>query len=106
MQKSSRPTSARPVIAVAMILSSNGSMMAESSPQAMSIARKVRLIRRRLGSPNEMLDSPQVVLSSGDGTHSISRSVAETVSVEADPAPPSRPPLPEQLVLSSDRYGR
>ena len=32
-------------------------------------------------------------------------SVAETVSVRADPAPPSRPPLPEQLVLSSDRYG-
>jgi DtxR family transcriptional regulator, Mn-dependent transcriptional regulator len=51
-------------------------------------------------------DEEQVVLSSGDGTHSISRSVAETVSVEADPAPPSRPPLPEQLVLSSDRYGR
>jgi hypothetical protein len=26
--------------------------------------------------------------------------------VRADPAPPSRPPLPEQLVISSDRYGR
>ena len=34
------------------------------------------------------------------------RSVAETVSVRADPAPPPRPPLPEALVLSSDRYGR
>ena len=41
-----------------------------------------------------------------DGSHAISRSVAETVSVRADPAPPSRPPLPEQLVISSDRYGR
>jgi DtxR family Mn-dependent transcriptional regulator len=48
----------------------------------------------------------EVVLASADGKHTISRSVAETVSVRADPAPPSRPPLPEQLVLSSDRYGR
>jgi DtxR family Mn-dependent transcriptional regulator len=48
----------------------------------------------------------QVVVSSDDGKHTISRSVAETVSVKADPAPASRPPLPEQLVLSSDRYGR
>lgn len=51
-------------------------------------------------------DPEQVVLASEDGKHKISRSVAETVSVKADPAPPSRPPLPEQLVLSSDRYGR
>ncbi|MBM3665869.1 MAG: metal-dependent transcriptional regulator [Actinobacteria bacterium] len=48
----------------------------------------------------------EVVVSSGDGKHAVSRSVAETVSVRADPAPPPRPPLPEQLVLSSDRYGR
>jgi hypothetical protein len=26
--------------------------------------------------------------------------------VKADPAPPARPPLPDQLVISSDRYGR
>jgi len=51
-------------------------------------------------------DDDEVVVSSGEGDHSISKSVAETVSVRADPAPPSRPPLPEQLVLSSDRYGR
>ena len=36
----------------------------------------------------------------------VSRSVAETVSVRADPAPPPRAALPEQLQLSSDRYGR
>ena len=47
-----------------------------------------------------------VVVASGDGRHEVSRSVAETVSVRADPSPPPRPPLPEQLVLSSDRYGR
>jgi DtxR family Mn-dependent transcriptional regulator len=54
----------------------------------------------------ESSDDDEVVLKSADGKHTISRSVAETVSVKADPAPPSRPPLPEQLVLSSDRYGR
>ncbi|MEA2317053.1 MAG: DtxR family transcriptional regulator, Mn-dependent transcriptional regulator [Solirubrobacteraceae bacterium] len=32
--------------------------------------------------------------------------VAETVSVIADPSPPPRVALPEQLVLSRDRYGR
>jgi DtxR family Mn-dependent transcriptional regulator len=47
-----------------------------------------------------------VVVRSAEGAHSVSRSVAETVSVRADPAPPPRAPLPEQLVLSSDRYGR
>ena len=36
----------------------------------------------------------------------MTRSVAETVSVAADPSPPPRAPLPEALVLSSDRYGR
>ena len=45
-------------------------------------------------------------MSSEDGEHVVSRSVAETVSVRADPSPPPRPPLPEQLELSSDRYGR
>jgi DtxR family Mn-dependent transcriptional regulator len=48
----------------------------------------------------------EVVLSSDDGSHSVSRSVAETVSVRAEPAPAPRAPLPEALVLSSDRYGR
>jgi DtxR family Mn-dependent transcriptional regulator len=48
----------------------------------------------------------EVVIASGDGRHAVSKSVAETVSVRADPAPAPRPPLPEQLVLSSDRYGR
>jgi DtxR family Mn-dependent transcriptional regulator len=33
-------------------------------------------------------------------------SVAETVSVAADPSPPSRTALPEQLVIATERYGR
>ena len=48
----------------------------------------------------------EVVVVSDDGRHSVSRSVAETVSVRAEPAPDARAPLPEALVLSSDRYGR
>jgi DtxR family Mn-dependent transcriptional regulator len=54
----------------------------------------------------ESSDADEVVVASDDGRHPVSKSVAETVSVWADPAPPSRPPLPEQLVISSDRYGR
>jgi DtxR family Mn-dependent transcriptional regulator len=37
---------------------------------------------------------------------SVTRSVAETVSVRADPSPAPRTALPEQLVLGKDRYGR
>jgi len=32
--------------------------------------------------------------------------VAETVSVAADPSPPARTALPDQLVLGRERYGR
>jgi len=43
----------------------------------------------------------------GDGrTATITASVAETVSVLADPSPPPRIALPEQLVLARERYGR
>jgi DtxR family Mn-dependent transcriptional regulator len=51
-------------------------------------------------------DASEVVVVSDEGRHSVSKSVAETVSVKADPSPAPRPPLPEQLVFSSDRYGR
>jgi DtxR family Mn-dependent transcriptional regulator len=54
----------------------------------------------------ESSDPDEVVMSSGEGRHAVSKSVAETVSVKAEPAPPARPPLPEQLVISADRYGR
>jgi DtxR family transcriptional regulator, Mn-dependent transcriptional regulator len=36
----------------------------------------------------------------------VTRSVAETVTVQADPSPPPRTALPEQLVLGRERYGR
>jgi DtxR family transcriptional regulator, Mn-dependent transcriptional regulator len=48
----------------------------------------------------------EVVLEAAAGTHSVTRSVAETVSVRADPSPPARTALPDQLVLGKERYGR
>ena len=51
-------------------------------------------------------DAEEVIVASAAGEHALTRSVAETVSVRADPAPAPRAPLPDQLVISSDRYGR
>jgi DtxR family transcriptional regulator, Mn-dependent transcriptional regulator len=48
----------------------------------------------------------EVVLESNGSSVTVTRSVAETVSVKADPSPPPRTALPEQLVLGKDRYGR
>jgi len=48
----------------------------------------------------------EVVVESADSTHAVTRSVAETVSVAADPSPPVRTALPDQLVLGRERYGR
>ena len=48
----------------------------------------------------------EVIVVSDGPRHPVSRSVAETVSVRADPAPAPRAPLPDALVISSDRYGR
>ena len=38
--------------------------------------------------------------------YSVTRSVAETVSVLADPSPPQRTALPEHLVLAKEHWGR
>jgi DtxR family transcriptional regulator, Mn-dependent transcriptional regulator len=48
----------------------------------------------------------EVVIDANGGTHAVTRSVAETVSVVADPSPPVRVALPDQLVLGKERYGR
>jgi DtxR family transcriptional regulator, Mn-dependent transcriptional regulator len=48
----------------------------------------------------------EIVIVSNGTTHTITRSVAETVSVVADPSPPERVALPDQLVLGKERYGR
>ncbi|MEA2299027.1 MAG: DtxR family transcriptional regulator, Mn-dependent transcriptional regulator [Solirubrobacteraceae bacterium] len=51
-------------------------------------------------------DPEELVLEFAGGRCVVTRSVAETVSVLADPSPPTRVALPEQLVLGKDRYGR
>ncbi len=51
--------------------------------------------------------SEEEVAVEADGTRfSVTRSVAETVSVSADPSPPARVALPEQLVLAKEHWGR
>jgi DtxR family Mn-dependent transcriptional regulator len=48
----------------------------------------------------------EVALESDGHAIAVTRSVAETVSVRANPSPPPRTALPDQLVLGKDRYGR
>ncbi len=52
------------------------------------------------------LNGDEVAIEADGSTLTVTRSVAETVSVKADPSPPPRTALPEQLVLGRDRYGR
>lgn len=60
------------------------------------------------GLEGEIADSgdEEITLRSHKGEHRITRSVAETISVTADPSPPPRTALPEHLVLGRERYGR
>jgi DtxR family Mn-dependent transcriptional regulator len=51
-------------------------------------------------------DGEDVEVRFGDETSSVTFSVAETVTVRADPSPPERTALPEQLQLGRERYGR
>jgi len=48
----------------------------------------------------------EVAIEAHGGRFSVTRSVAETVSVAADPSPPPRVALPEQLVLAKEHWGR
>jgi DtxR family Mn-dependent transcriptional regulator len=51
-------------------------------------------------------DGETVSVMGNEGISTVTSSVAETVSVVADPSPPPRTALPEQLVLGRERYGR
>jgi DtxR family transcriptional regulator, Mn-dependent transcriptional regulator len=51
-------------------------------------------------------DEEVTVTSDAGDACTVTFSVAETVSVLADPSPPPRIALPEQLVLARERYGR
>ena len=48
----------------------------------------------------------EVAIEADGRRFSVTRSVAETVSVSADPSPPPRVALPEQLVLAKEHWGR
>ena len=48
----------------------------------------------------------EISIEAGGERQTVTRSVAETVSVAADPSPPPRTALPDQLVLAKERYGR
>ncbi len=52
------------------------------------------------------VDDDEVTVDADGRQVTVGRSVAETVSVVADPSPPPRVALPEQLVLGKERYGR
>ena len=51
-------------------------------------------------------DGDTVSVRSDGALATVTASVAETVSVLANPSPPARTALPEQLVLSRERWGR
>jgi DtxR family Mn-dependent transcriptional regulator len=51
-------------------------------------------------------DGELVTVGTNAGEATVTMSVAETVTVLADPSPPPRIALPEQLVLGRERYGR
>jgi len=51
-------------------------------------------------------ETDAIIVKADDGDHEVTRTVAETVTVRANPAPPPRAALPDQLVISPDRYGR
>lgn len=52
-------------------------------------------------------DEQVTVAAAGGEQHTITRIVAETVTVRADPSPPPRTAIPaEQLVMGRERYGR
>ncbi|HEX3801839.1 MAG TPA: metal-dependent transcriptional regulator [Solirubrobacteraceae bacterium] len=51
-------------------------------------------------------DDEEITVTGPDGPATVTISVAETVSVTANPSPPPRIALPEQLVLGQGRYGR
>jgi DtxR family Mn-dependent transcriptional regulator len=52
-------------------------------------------------------DDEHVVIAVGDQRIATTPSVAQTITVRADPSPPPRTaPPPEQLILAKDRYGR
>jgi DtxR family transcriptional regulator, Mn-dependent transcriptional regulator len=59
-----------------------------------------------LAGPITAKDADTITVTGAGGPATVTISVAETVSVVADPSPPPRTALPEQLVIGHGRYGR
>jgi DtxR family Mn-dependent transcriptional regulator len=76
--------------------------------EAEDLLRYLRRIGLEPGLDGTVAESgeDEIVVAAADRRCTITRSVAETVSVIADPSPPPRVALPEQLVLGMQRYGR
>jgi DtxR family Mn-dependent transcriptional regulator len=76
--------------------------------EAEDLLRYLRRIGLEPGLEGTVAESgeDEIVVAGADRRCTITRSVAETVSVIADPSPPPRVALPEQLVLGLQRYGR
>ena len=75
--------------------------------EAEDLLHELRAAGLEPGMEGTLAESGDEVVVEGSGRRvSLTPSVAETVSVLADPSPPPRIALPEQLVLSKDRYGR
>ena len=51
-------------------------------------------------------DDDEVTIEASGERHTVTHSVAETISVAADPSPPPRTALPAELVLAKERYGK
>ena len=76
----------------------------DSSSNAKGLLGNVRL--KSVVSEVDTNDGESVSVRFDGAVATVTASVAETVSVVADPSPPPRIALPEQLVLGRERYGR
>ena len=80
----------------------SASCASRTRPRSSSTTSRTSGLNPGLEGELKSSDDAEVVVSSADGEHSVSRSVAETVSVTRRPgAAAPRAPLPEQLVLST-----
>jgi DtxR family transcriptional regulator, Mn-dependent transcriptional regulator len=75
--------------------------------EAEDLLHELRAAGIEPGMSGTLASTGEDVVVEGEGRSvTLTASVAETVSVLADPSPPPRTALPEQLVLAKDRYGR
>ena len=76
--------------------------------EAEDLLRYLKSAGLRPGLSGTVVSGPdgEVAIDAAGEVLTVTRSVAETVAVRADPSPPPRTALPDQLVLGEERYGR